>query len=388
MKHIVFRILVPMVALVGCKPPPPQAANPYPVKLDKSTLTFTTGDPQLKAFGTYVVTESDKTVLHLTGRLVWDEDVTTSVFSPVAGRVSSIQGTLGDKVKPGDVLAKITSPDYGQAQADAAKADADLGLSRQTLERTRDLLKQGVGPQKDVDAAEAAFHQAMSEHDRTKARLSQWGGSQGGVTEFFSLKSPVTGEIVERHIHVGQEVRSDMMLAGMAEYARPLFVISNPSKMWVMLDVTEQDLASLHPGLPLEIRTQAYGDRVFPGRLEVIGQSLDPETRTVRVRGTLVNEGHLLKAQMYANINVIVTTPQRPRVPLKAVFLRQGRSFVFVRRSEEVFEMRPIVTESEDGGYTLVREGLAVGEEVVNEGALSLEGVIEAVTSTAEQAAP
>lgn len=388
MNHFSFRVLLPLAVLTSCKPPPPPAVDLFPVKLNGTTLTFTADDPRLKTLEAHELSMSDKTALHLTGRLVWDEDVTTSVFSPVAGRVASIQGTLGDKVKITDVLAKITSPDYGQAQADAAKADADLALGRQTLERTRDLLRQGVGPQKDVDAAEAAFQQAKSEHDRTKARLAQWGGGQGGVTEFFSLKSPVAGEIVERHIHVGQEVRSDQMLAGMAQYAMPLFIISDPTRMWVMLDVTEQDLRSLHPGMPLEIHTQAYGDRVFPGKLEVIGQSLDPETRTVRVRGTLINHDHLLKAQMYVNINVIVATPKLPRVPLTSVFLRESRPYVFVKESAETFTMRRIVTSSEDAGYTLVSKGLAAGEKVVTEGALLLEGVLEAATSTADQSVP
>lgn len=370
--------------LPSCTPEPAVVVNPYPVKLDKNVITFTSGDPQLKAFGTQPVTESDRIVLHLTGKLVWDEDVTTNVFSPVAGRVSSIQGSLGDKVKPGDDLAHITSPDYGQAQADAAKAQADMALAERTLERAKELLKQGVAPQKDVEIAETAFHDAELEYTRTKTRLSQWGGTLGGVNATFALKTPVGGEIVERSIHSGQEVRPDQMLAGVSEYAAPLFVISDPNRMWVMLDVTEQDLGRLKVGQELEIKPQAYGDRIFTGKLEVIGQSLDPVTRTVKVRGSVPNPEELLKSQMYASINVITATEKKPRVPLKAVFLRDGKPYVFVQKDDLTFEMRRISTVSEDAGQMLLKEGLQVGEKVVTEGALSLESVVEAATSTAE----
>lgn len=377
------RLFLLGLLLPACTPAPMTTADPFPVKLEKRTLRFTAGDPQLQGVVTQAVTESDQLVLHLTGRLVWDEDVTTSVFSPVAGRVSSIQGALGDKVKPGDDLAKITSPDFGQAQADAMKAEADLALSKRTLERARDLLKQGVAPQKEVDAAETIMRDAQSEFDRAQTRLAQWGGSAGGVNESFTLKTPVGGEIVERSIHSGQEVRSDQMLAGTADLAAPLFIISDPSRLWVLLDVTEQDLARLSPGQTLEIHAQAFGDQIFHGKIEVIGQTLDADTRTIKVRGTVDNSQRLLKAQMYASINVITAMPMQPLVPLKAVFLREGKPFVFLRHDAATFEMRPITTAAEEGGHMLVSEGLKAGDEVVTEGSLALESVLEAATSTA-----
>jgi cobalt-zinc-cadmium efflux system membrane fusion protein len=265
------------------------------------------------------------------------------------------------------------------------KAEADLALAKRSLERSRDLLKQGVAPQKEVEVAETVMRDAQSEFDRAKARLAQWGGSAGGVNETFTLKAPVSGEIVERSIHAGQEVRSDQMLAGMADVAAPLFVISDPAKLWVMLDVTEQDLPHLKVGQALEIHTQAYADKGFTGRLEVIGQALDADTRTIKVRGSVDNAGRLLKAQMYATIHVITPTPKHPRVPLKAVFLREGRPFVFVRHDAHTFEMRPISTLAEDGGHVLVNQGLKAGDEVVTEGSLALESVLEAATSTANE---
>jgi cobalt-zinc-cadmium efflux system membrane fusion protein len=373
--------------LAACKPAPVVEMDPFPVKVEKNHLIFTAGDPQLKSIGVQQAKENDTVILHLTGKLVWNEDVTTNVFSPLAGRVASIKGARGQKVKVGDELARITSPDFGQAQADAVKSEADLALAKRVLERTRDLLKQGVLPQKELDTAQNAFDDAQSERDRAVERLAVWGGRGGDVNGAFALKAPMDGVIVDRNVQPGQEVRSDQMLAGMAVVAAPLFIISDPESLWVHLDVSEQDLSNLQVGQKLEIRSRAYGDRVFPGALTVIGQSLNPETRTVVAKGTVSNPEKLLKAQMYVDVNVITHVPKMPQVPIKAVFLREGKACVFVRASETAFEMRQVTTAAEDAGHVFVSKGLTAGEEVVSEGALVLESLLDANTSTANAGA-
>ncbi|WP_397380843.1 efflux RND transporter periplasmic adaptor subunit, partial [Prosthecobacter sp.] len=364
--------------LAACKPAPVVEIDPFPVKVEKNHLIFTAGDPQLKVIGVQPAKENDTVILHLTGKLVWNEDVTTNVFSPLAGRVASIKGARGQKVKVGDELARITSPDFGQAQADAVKSEADLALAKRVLERTRDLLKQGVLPQKELDTAQNAFDDAQSERDRAVERLAVWGGRGGDVNGAFVLKAPMDGVIVDRNVQPGQEVRSDQMLAGMAVVAAPLFIISDPESLWVHLDVSEQDLSNLQVGQKLEIRSRAYGNRVFPGVLTVIGQSLNPDTRTVVAKGMVSNPEKLLKAQMYVDVNVITHVPKMPQVPIKAVFLREGKACVFVLASETTFEMRQITTAAEDAGHVFVSKGLNANEAVVSEGALVLESLLDA----------
>ena len=376
-----------VLLIAACKPAPVVEQDPFPIKVEQNNLIFTPGDPQLKALGVQQARERDKVVLHLTGKLVWNEDVTTNVFSPLAGRVSSIKGARGQKVKVGDELARITSPDFGQAQADAVKAEADLALAKRVLDRTKDLLKQGVLPQKELDSADNAFRDAQSERDRAVERLAVWGGRGGDVNGAFALKAPMDGVIVDRNVQPGQEVRSDSMLAGMAVVAAPLFIISDPESLWVHLDVSEQDLSNLQIGQKLEIRSRAYGEQIFPGVLTVIGQSLNPDTRTVVAKGTVSNPEKLLKAQMYVNVNVITHVPKMPQVPVKAVFLRDGKACVFVRTSETVFEMRQIKTAAEDAGHVFVSKGLKADESVVSEGALVLESLLDANTSTANAGA-
>ena len=206
-------------------------------------------------------------------------------------------------------------------------------LSKQVLDRTQELVTKGVLPQKELDAANTAYLDNKSDRDRAVERLKVWGGAGRDVDGSFVLKAPMAGIIVDRNVQPGQEIRTDSILANTPEAAAPLFIISDPESLWVHLDVSEQDLSNLLVGQKLEIRSRAYGDRMFPGTLTVIGQSLNPDTRTVVAKGKVANPEKLLKAQMYVNVNVITDVPKMPQVPLKAVFLRDAKPWVFVRKS-------------------------------------------------------
>ena len=238
--------------------------------------------------------------------MVWDDKTTVRVFSSVAGRVQRILVSLKDNVAVDDTLAMMASPDFGQAQADASKADADLKLSQRTLTRTRDLFEHGAAAQKDVEAAEDDFENKKAELQRSLARLKLYGVELGAsVDGMFPLKSPLAGRVVEKNINPGQEVRPDQMLANDPNIIKPLFVISDPKRLSVVLDVTELDIGGLKPGQQLQIHSRAYPNETFTGALEVVGDSLDPQTRTVYVRGYVDNPGGRLKAEMYVSVDVV-----------------------------------------------------------------------------------
>ena len=180
------------------------------------------------------------------------------VFSPVAGRVDTVLGVLGQPVTAGTPLARIASPDFGQAQADARRAAGDLQLAERSLNRVRELNAHGAAANKDVEAAEADHTRALSEEERAAARLALYGGSDQAIDQMYALKSPIAGVIVEKNINPGQEVRPDQILANAPQLFAPLFVISDPAKLWLQLDVTELQAPSLTPGQPLKVHSQAF----------------------------------------------------------------------------------------------------------------------------------
>jgi cobalt-zinc-cadmium efflux system membrane fusion protein len=337
--------------------------------------------------------------------LVWDDRTTVKVFCSVAGRVERIPVNLKDTVAVGDTLALMNSPDFGQAQADASKADADLKLSERTLIRTKDLYEHGAAALKDVEAAEDDFENKKAELQRSLARLKLYGVEIGtSVDGMFPLKAPLAGRVVEKNINPGQEVRPDQMLANDPNIIKPLFVISDPKRLAVQLDVTELDIAHLRPGQQLLVRSRAYPDEAFEGRLEVVGDSLDPQTRTVNVRGYVENPDGLLKAEMYVGVDIVNSaaddkttaakdppsatanpaeaTPPHPagrpvEIPVRAVFSKGDQHFVFIEESPGKFERKSILLGSEHDGRVCVTDGLTPGQRVVTEGSLQLQAMTE-----------
>ena len=194
----------------------------------------------------------------------------------------------------------------------------------------------------------------------------------------FSLRSPVAGTLVERNVAPGQEVRPDQMLASEASVLQPLFVVTDPSRLWVWLDVPEVNLADLRTGQAIALRSNAYPGRSFEGHVDFTAAALDPATRTARVRGSVPNPEGLLKAEMYVSADVVAgDRPVGVEVPAKAVFLDGEARYVFVEAAPGRFQRRQVEVGVESAGHVAVTDGLAVGQRVVTDGSLLLEQILD-----------
>ncbi|MDB6017874.1 MAG: Efflux transporter, family, subunit [Pedosphaera sp.] len=369
-----------LLGLLGCKHAEKAAEDSGP-KVEGNRITMAADAPEKGSIAVEEVNLRTNAVTRLTGRLTWNDNTTVRIFSPVAGHVETILADVGRSVAEGDPLARIASPDFGQVQADARRAAGDLQLAERALARVRELHEHGAAARKDVESAEADYTRAVSEKDRTVARLTLYGGADGSFDQMFSLKAPLPGVIVEKNINPGQEVRSDQMLANAPQLFAPLFVVTDPAKLWVQLDVTELEAPTLKSGQLLKIYSQAFPDRTFEGRLENIGSSLDPNTRTVRVRGEVANPNQLLKAEMFVTVDAVTEVSAETKsgvtVSANAVFLRDNQHYVFVENQPGQYERRSVKLGSEIAGQVLITDGLAVGQKVVTDGCLLLQALID-----------
>jgi membrane fusion protein, heavy metal efflux system len=359
-------LLAIAVLAVSCAnaPPPPEDA---PFAVDGDVVAFRRTPAAASLLAVEPVTGGRDGRVRLTGRLVWDEDATVRIFAPVSGRVIRIEADLGARVGARSCLATLASPDFGQAQADAARAVADLTAAQRTVDRLQQLYERRAVPRKDLEAAQADLDRAHAESERTRARLARWGGAPAGrVDEEFPLTSPVSGVVVERNLNPGQEVRSDA--------TTPLFVVSDPRRLWVLLDVTERDLSDVVPGATLEVHTPAYPERTFRGTLDRVGLNLDPVTRTIPARGRLENPDALLKDEMYVTIDV-VEPASRPALalPARAVIEDEGRRYVFVEERPGRYRRTAVSLGPEREGSMPVVDGVTAASRVVTEGNLLLE---------------
>ena len=362
-------IILLAVVLAACdsgasKPPAPQP------RIEGQAVIFPAGSPQVASLVSEQIEQRKEAVLRFNGRLVWDEDRTVRVASPFGGRVQSIGVRLGDTVRAGQTLAVISAPELGVAQSEARKAEQDDALAKKNLARVAELHGAGVAPAKDLQAAEADAARAAGERLRTHARLKLYGAAAGAVDQRFVLAAPIAGVVVERNLNPGQEIRADN------QGEKGLFVISDPQRLWFVLDAPEADAGAVKTGKEIQIGATMLGEDTVTGTIKHVADFVDPQTRTVKVRGTIENPGRRVKAEMFVTAELKVPATRGFIVPAKAVFLRGEQNYVFVDAGDGRFVRKAVRLGPAMDGRQVVMEGLAAEEKVVTEGVLLLERMI------------
>ena len=307
--------------------------------------------------------------VQLPGRLAWDEDHTSRVFAPYAGRIEQLLASVGQRVVRGQPLAVLSSADIGQAQADLHKAEADQAQGRRVLARARDLTEAGVIARKELEQAEADLARSTAEGARAQARLSQYGVASGAINQRLTLVAPIAGLVVDRSSNPGAEVRTDVQGA-------PLFVISDPTALWATIDVDEAQLALVQPGQVLLLSTAAWPEREFTATVLSVGEAVDANSRTVKVRARVPNAGRQLKAEMFVRASVTQQS-SLPLVPADAVFLRGSQQVLFVHKGPGKFERRTVSLRPAGPQFWSVLQGVSVGDSVVLGGGLYLNQLLD-----------
>ena len=327
----------------------------YP--LDAPQLTFL----QIKPVKAY----PEPLVEPLNARIVYDDNHTARVFSPLSGRVTAIEAEVGLQVSAGEALLQIDSPDFASASSDSMKADADLLRKRQVYERAKQLLTvQGIA-QKDYESAYADLQQAEAESLRTRAILRNLGSHTTTTEGRFILRAPLAGMVSERQVNAGSEVRSDA--------SNPLFVITDPRHLWVLVDLPEQKLDKIKIQQPVLVEVDSYPNEIFHGKVTVIGESLDPVTRRVQVRCYVDNAQLKLKPEMFARVTPIADKQSDlPRIPNTALVTQGLYTYLFVEKTPGVLQRRRVTLATQDSDFSYVKEGLQPGERIVTTGALLL----------------
>jgi membrane fusion protein, heavy metal efflux system len=343
----------------------PDIARP---RLENGQIVFPEGSPQIASFSTEAVKESAPLELRLTGRLVWDENRTVRLFPPFAGRVLQILVKTGEHVSKGQALAKLASPDFGQAQADARRAQSDFALAEKNLNRLRELHAAGVSSRKDLATAEADYARGEAELARAAGKIKLYGAISDSVDQNLALVSPIDGVIVERNINPGQELRTDMQLAN----TPAMFVITDPSRLWVQLDAGENQLASLKPGKKVQLRSTAWPDQTFAASLDSISDFIDPATRTVKVRGSVENRERKLKGEMFVTAELQESANTDLQMSEKALVLSGDNYYVFVEEKPGRYSRREVKVDAVRDGVASVASGVGLGQKVVVDGNLFL----------------
>ncbi len=309
--------------------------------------------------------------LRVAGQIDFDEQALTRIGASVTGRVTQIQATLGQVVTKGDTLALINSSELSGSQLAYLKARSEKELHRRNMERAKTLFESDVISAAELHRRESEYEIASAETRAAQDQLRVLGvssksierlGSTGTIDSVASVIATIKGVVVERKIATGQVVQpSDV-----------LFSVADLSRVWAVAQVPEQQISQVKVGQSVSIEVPALANEKLVGKLIYVGQTVNPDTRTVLVRTELDNSSGRLKPSMLASMLIEAAPVARVVVPITAVVRQDEVDHVFVEESNNYFRLIPVKLAAEQSGQRVVLEGLKPGMRIVSEGAFHL----------------
>jgi len=295
----------------------------------------------------------------------------------IRGRVVKVYVDVGQDVKKGTLLAMIHSVDLGLAEGDYLKAKARLEEAERSHVRAKELYDSKAVSLAELQRREAAMKTAQAEVREAKNRLELIGvpgaelkrlDREQTIKANVPLRAPFDGRIIMRNLTRGEVVETE----------QKLFTVANLTDVWVIGNVPEKDVQFIRKDQKVNVVLAAYPHAIVTGAITYIGDVLDPATRTMRMRVTVLNPDHLLKPEMFAVVSVHGPSNEDTlSVPLSAVQDGSAGKMVFVQREAGTFEARTVRLGNEEGDVVRVLEGVQVGEQVVTKGSFALKSQME-----------
>jgi len=373
-RPIVFLILAGLVGLAGCGGSGQATMTSFSAneRPESRAELFTLPENQMGRVQIYTVAPAPLArVLRLTGTVAYNGFLTTPVISQVGGPVSRILATPGQQVKTGQPLLYVASPDFSLLRSGYIKAKSAFELAEKVDKRAQDLYQHGAIAQADVEQADSGKAQAFADLEAAEQGLRVVGitNPQDFVTRpstgEVALVSPTSGEVVERLCNQGQLLQTG---------ATQCFTLSDMSRVWVLVNIYQNDIANVKVGDTVTITNETYPGSVT-GKIQYIAPSLDPTTRTLQARIEAANPGERLKKDMYVTASVQAgTIPDAVAVPDAAVLRdAQNLPYVYIETGTRQFARRSITIGDSQGGRTQVLSGLQSGDHIVGDGSLFLQ---------------
>jgi cobalt-zinc-cadmium efflux system membrane fusion protein len=358
--------------LVGCSEgkgdPKAEAPPPARVEHEEDVSVVRVDHPEQFPLAT-AVAHASTSQLSATGAVSPDISRTVPVISIATGRVVEIHARLGDAVKKGQLLLRVQSADMSAAFSDYRKAVADEQLVRTQWERSKLLYDKGAVSLNDLQVAQDMEDKAKVDVENTRERLRVLGGDIDHPAAIVDIRAPVSGVITD------QQVTNAAGVAGLSS-PNP-FTISDLSNVWILCDVYENDVSSVHVGETAEIRLNAYPGRIFTGRISNVSPVLDPSLRTAKVRIEVRNPG-LMRVGMFVTATFHGQKKEtRASVLASAILHLHDRDWIYVPAGDRKFRRVEVVAGSSlPNNMQEIVSGIQPGQQVVSN-ALVLQNTVE-----------
>jgi cobalt-zinc-cadmium efflux system membrane fusion protein len=372
-----------LLGLAGCGNKAP--TTPAPAKeastRDSSIIDIPADSPKLAQIRVSEVQLAELPTDEFTapGKIEVNPNRVSKVLLPVAGRISEVLVRFGDAVMKDQTVLLIESPEadaaasaFLQAEGDVAQANSALHKAQTDLDRVQDLFKGDAIAKKEVIAAETtvtqaktALKQAQATLQQASARLELLGLKSGSFRQKIAVRAPLQGKITEMTAVAG-EYRNDL--------SAPLITIADLSTVWVSSDVPESSIRLVAVGERFDVSLSAFPGEVFRSHVARIADSVDAQTRTIKVWAELSNPQGRLRPEMFGEVRHIESYHRVPAVPSTAVIQAQKRTIVYREIAKGKFQQTDIEVGKRSGGLMPVVKGITAGDRVVVDGAMLLRG--------------
>jgi len=367
-----FMAMVTILAFTGCSHKTDSDAQTPSITVSNVTLSA----EQRQKIQCYTVTPATfHKITEATGAVDFDNDQATSVLAPFGGPVSRLLVSTGQKVKAGDPLAEVDSPDFAAAISAYRKALSTAQTLRRVADMDKDLIQHNGVAQREEEQAQTDAANAEADRDAALQTLVSLNLDPQTITDLEAgkpvsrpsgmINSPIAGTVVEKLITPGE-----LLAAG----STPCFTVADLSRVWVMAQLFGSDLAAVSVGDPVEVET-GIATNNFSGTVDNISALVDPTTRSVMVRVVVENPGDFLKKQMYVRVR-IQSRQESPGllVPVSAI-LRDDVNlpFVYVVQPDGSFARVHVTLGYRTGDQYDIPDGLHAGDQIVVDGALFIQ---------------
>jgi cobalt-zinc-cadmium efflux system membrane fusion protein len=365
-----------LLAVSGCKSDTPNPADEGPAKPaiveTGGSSSVTIKDPARFPL-VESATQSILGTLEVTGSVNPDVSREIPVLSLANGRVVALHVGLGDVVHKGQLVMEVQSPDVTTAFNAYLKAVNDEHLTTVTLDRDKLLFDKGAIPKSQLDAAQAGENDAHADLVATEQQLKIYGVDRNHPGDTVKIYAPASGVIISQNVTAAGA--AGISYAGNTGS----LTIADLSHVWVIVDVYENDLQTVHVGQHADIRLNAFPGKTFPGTISDIGAQLDPSLRTAKVRIQVPNPNSELRLGMFATgtLSASKALPQTV-VPADAILQLHDRSYVFIPVDNNgTFRRIPVKTGNTlPGNMVVITGGLPSGQKIVAN-ALSLQNTAD-----------
>jgi cobalt-zinc-cadmium efflux system membrane fusion protein len=355
MKYAFIYTILIFTVFASCKEPQKKAEEPQTVCVSDSMQSRITLDTAKLS--------NISNQLQLSGEVGFNENKVVKVFPFSSGQVLEVKVSIGDKVNAGQILAIIKSADIAGNYSDLKTTGSDIAIAKRQMDNAKLLFEKGISSEKDYEEAKENYQKALSANQKIQDALKINGGGNTSASGIYTIKAPIGGYIVEKKVNTGNFIRNDN--------AENLFTISDLKDVWVWANVFESDIAKIHEGYTAIVKTLAYPDKMFKGKIDKMSEVLSPDNKVMRIRINLPNDGLLLKPEMFANV-LIENTEQLKAVsiPSDAMVFENGKNYVVLYKSKcdlKLMEVQVLKTEDK---HSYISSGLTTGDIIISKNQL------------------